>query len=555
MDTRTLTGDAFLRMLRNGASHLKANRKAVNDLNVFPIPDGDTGDNMYMTINSGCDSAAGAAEPGSVGSVSGAASSGMLLGARGNSGVILSRIFAGLAKGLDGHGTVNTATFAAAMRLAVEEAYGAVSTPVEGTILTVLKDSVATASKSGADTLEKYFAALIPEMEASLERTPELLAVLKDAGVVDSGGAGLLCIAKGMAAALDGETADEPSEEHAASAHKAVNLDAFTPDSVLEFGYCTEFLLRLQTCKVDLATFDESVIRDYLNAAGDSVVCFREGSIVKVHVHTKRPGDILNHCQQWGEYLTIKCENMTLQHEEIILSGSAAPTGASDIKAHRSRLAVVTVASGDGLVAALREAGADEVIEGGQTMNPSAESFIKAFDSVNAETVIVFPNNSNVILTAQQAAGLYGKSRVEVVPTKNFGEGYVAIASMDRDAKDIDALLKAAEQNAAAVTTGMVSKAIRDASKDSVEVHEGDFIGFMGGKILTDAAERPAAAEALCDAIDAGSHDVVLVFYGAEVPEEEAEALSRTLGRKFRMTEFMTNAGGQLVYDYIFVLC
>ena len=555
MNTKTIDSGVFYGMLRAGSARLGANKKTVNDLNVFPIPDGDTGDNMFMTIDSGVKSASGMKDAG-LGDLASAASRGMLLGARGNSGVILSRIFAGLARGLDGLDTADVPAFDHAMHCAVEESYNAVSNPVEGTILTVLKDSVAKAGESGAESMEGYFGALLPEMEASLERTPELLPVLKEAGVVDSGGSGLLCIVQGMSDALEGKVHEDLDEAHPTAGARAVNLDAFGPDSELDFGYCTEFLLRLQTSKVDLATFDVNVIKDYLDSAGESVVCFREGSIVKVHVHTKKPGDILNKCQTWGEYLTLKIENMTLQHEEIIKREAASEEEAPAVlKKIRKPLAIVTVASGEGLAAALREAGADEVVEGGQTMNPSAAAFIEAFDRLEAENILVFPNNSNIILTAQQAAELYDKSRVAVVPTRNFGSGYVGIASVDHGCKDLQTLAEAAAEAAGSVVTGLVSKAIRDTLKDGVDVHEGDYVGFSGSEMLADSPVRSEAALALCEAIGAAEHDVVLVFAGSDVDGDEAEALVRELGKKYRRTEFIMNAGGQPVYDYIFVLC
>lgn len=555
MTTKTLDSGAYYNMLVAGSAQLGANRKTINDLNVFPIPDGDTGDNMYMTIDSGRRAASDAVGT-TLGELASAASRGMLLGARGNSGVILSRIFAGMARGLEGLETAGPAEFGTAMKCAVEEAYNAVSNPVEGTILTVLKDSVAQASNASHSDINAYFAVLLSEMKAALDRTPELLPVLKEAGVVDSGGAGLLCIAEGMAGALEGKVVEGPSDAPA-GAKAPVNLDAFTADSVLEFGYCTEFLLRLQTSKVDLATFDESVIKDYLNSVGESVVCFRDGSIVKVHVHTMKPGDILNHCQTWGEYLTIKVENMTLQHEEIIQDRKAeAPAPETNtFRKNRKPLAVVTVASGDGLAAALTEAGADLIIAGGQTMNPSAASFIEAFDKLDAETVLVFPNNSNIILTAKQAADLYDKSRVEVIPTRNFGAGYVAIASVDHASKDIDAVVETAMEAISTVTTGLVSKAVRDTEKDGVTVHEGDYIGFCNGEVLTDSPERRSVVMQLCQTLGAADHDVVLVFAGSEADPDEVEALERELTKTYRRTEIIFSAGNQPVYDYIIVLC
>ena len=561
MDIQKIDGFAFLKMVRQGAVRLNENRKVINDLNVFPIPDGDTGDNMYMTLSAGRDGG-NRSVTADLGATAKAISEGMLLGARGNSGVILSRIFAGIAKGLTGKQTADVPAFAVAMHSGVESAYGAVSVPVEGTILTVLKDSVSAARAENGDDFEAYFTALVAEMDASLKRTPELLPVLKEAGVVDSGGAGMLCVARGMLDALQGR-GDEASEDlqpQAQPAHAAPNLNLFTEDSVLEFGYCTEFLLRLQRAKVgDPESFDETVIRDWLNSVGESVVCFKDGSIVKVHVHTKTPGEILNHCQQWGEFLTIKVENMTLQHQETTIQNNfetpAAETDEPLIQAQRQLYGVVTVASGAGLVQTFREAGADAVIEGGQTMNPSAQSFVEAFKGLNAETILVFPNNSNIIMTAQQAASLYTESRVVVLPSKDIGAGYVAIASLDRSCKDAEQVIAAAKETIASVQTGLVTTATRDTVMDGVQVHAGDYVAITRGDIVADDPDRQRLAMALCSKMDFATHEVAVVFSGAEVPAAEAEVLLQQLQTQYPRTEMMLTEGGQPVYDYIIVLC
>ena len=544
-----MNGSKFFALVQNGASELKANKNIINDLNVFPIPDGDTGDNMFMTINSGCMQAKQLAlQSDSVASVADALSKGMLLGARGNSGVILSRIFAGIARGMKDVEEASTADFAHAMSCGVEEAYGSVSVPVEGTILTVLKDATNKANLLKSDSLENYFGALLPEMEASLDRTPDLLPVLKEAGVVDSGGAGLLCIFRGMDEALKGNVLSNDFESDDKSSQKPqVNLDAFTADSELLFGYCTEFLLRLQRSKVDLATFDVQEIIDYLNAAGDSVVCFRDDSIVKVHVHTKTPGDILSHCQRWGEFLTLKIENMTLQHHETNIRNAFS-------KPHKA-YGIVTVASGQGLVDAFKEAGADFVIEGGQTMNPSAQSFVEAFDVVSADTIFVFPNNSNIILTAQQAAELYDKSKVIVLPSKTMGAGYVAIASMDLSIKDTDSIVASANETMQGVICGMVTRATRDTSLDGVNIHKDDSLGICHGDILCDAPNPEDAVVQLCENIEVADHDVTLIFKGEDSPLDDAEQLVERLQKLYPRTEFIMTDGGQPIYHYIIVLC
>ena len=547
MQTTVLDGILFARLLRGGAANLKANVTTVNDLNVFPIPDGDTGDNMFLTINSGAAAAGEGSE--SLSQTAGKAASGMLLGARGNSGVILSRIFAGLAKGFEGIASADVRAVARAFESGVSEAYGAVSVPVEGTILTVLKDSVTAANGNIADdsTLESYFADFNSELKESLERTPDLLDVLKEAGVVDSGGAGLGYIIEGMINALDGA---EVSLEAPAAQAKSVDLDAFGADSVLEFGYCTEFLLRLQSSKIDIDNFNADELISYLNSVGESVVCFREGTVVKVHVHTMTPGNIINHMQRYGEFLTFKMENMTLQHNENHMQEKFAPK----ISKPHKPFGVVSVAAGSGIKDAFISLGCDVVVDGGQSMNPSAEDMIAAFNEINADVIFVFPNNSNIIMTANQAAQLYDGAEVRVVPTKTIGEGYAAISMMDTTVGDTDAVIADLEEVIAGVVTGMVSRAVRDAEMNGVAVKKDDFIGFAGDTVYTDSPDRNTAAIELCEAAKAQRYDIMLLVCGADATEAEAQALYNELHNKYRRTEIVMIDGGQPVYDYIIIL-
>jgi len=526
-----IDANLYLNLVRGGAARLGLHRQAINDLNVFPIPDGDTGDNMYMTIQAGCN-AAGTTLP----EVAKAVSAGMLMGARGNSGVILSRMFAGLAKGLSEVREADVDAFSRAMQAGVEESYHAVADPVEGTILTVFREGVAAAA--GSKDLDEYFDLLVSAMDLSLEHTPELLDVLKKAGVVDSGGAGLLYIAEGMRAALHGETVQILDE--AAPKAQQVDLDAFTEDSVLEFGYCTEFLLRLQRSKVDLETFDEHILSDWLAANGESLVFFRDGSIIKVHVHTHTPGDILNHCQQYGEFLTLKVENMTLQHHENHMD--------ERFKKGRKAYGVVAVASGAGLVDTFRELGADVVIEGGQTMNPPVKRFIDAFDTVDADTVFVLPNNGNILLTARQAADIYDKADIRVIPCKTLGAGYYALANLDTEAGDADAIEAALTEAAGEVVTGLVSRAIRD----SGDVREGEYVGISGKEIIASGETPEKALLALAEALEAGSYGVVLVFAGEGA--SQPDQLQADLAAKYPRAEVILQSGGQPVYEYILVL-
>ena len=534
-----LDAKTYLNLIRGGAASLAQNRQSINDLNVFPIPDGDTGDNMFMTID-----AARGVQGGTLSEVAEAASAAMLLGARGNSGVILSRIFAGIAKGFRGLEKADMDAFSKAMQAAVEEAYHAVSQPVEGTILTVLREGVSAAQ--GSASLEEYMDLWIAGMDLSLQHTPELLDVLKKAGVVDSGGAGLLCIGEGMRDALLGRfSADAPASEDAqagSSPTAAPDLSAFTEDSILEFGYCTEFLLRLQRSKVDLESFDESVIREWLESQGDSLVFFRDGSIIKVHVHTKDPGAVLTKCRQWGEFLTIKVENMTLQHHENHMD--------ERFKRSRKALGIVTVAAGKGLTDTFREMGADAVIEGGQTMNPPVERFLEAFDAAAADTILVFPNNGNIVLTARQAAELYKDASVQVIPTKTLGEGYFALANLDAE-MPVDEMVAVLSEAAASVTTGSVSRAIRD----TADARCGDYIGFSGKDILCAGEDRVQVALNLASKLQASEADILMLLRGEDAPSEEAAELKTQLEKTCPRTEVILLKGDQPVYDYILVLC
>ena len=534
-----------MNMLRAGSQCLNHHRTAVNDLNVFPIPDGDTGDNMFMTVNAG---ATKTPESELLSVVATSAAREMLLGARGNSGVILSRIFSGLSKKMQDADKLDTDGFIAALRQGVDEAYGAVATPVEGTILTVFREGVEAVAAKSPKNFRELFDVLLPAMRESLERTPDLLDVLKEAGVVDSGGAGLIYIMQGMKEALSGARYEAVGIGGAAQpAH--VNLDAFTEDSVLEFGYCTEFLLRLQRSKVDIDNFDLDGFIDWLNSEGDSVVCFKEGSVVKVHVHTKRPGDILNHCQLYGEFLTTKMENMTLQH-----NGSH---GMQELKLKRKPqkpYGIVTVAAGDGIKELFSSLGCDVVVDGGQSMNPSAQDLVKAFEETCAETIYVFPNNSNIILTAEQAAQLYDNADVRIIRSKTIGEGYSAISMFDPSVGGADEVTAALNEIIGGVVTGMVSRASRDVTGGEVEVVKDDYIGFVGDEIYVDEKTAEDAMFGLCEKLNAGSYDILLILAGAEPTDENASRVAQTLTEKYPRSEVIMVNGGQPIYDYILIL-
>ena len=551
MNTWELSGDMYREMVKSGAANLNKNRDYVNDLNVFPVPDGDTGDNMFMTIDSGTQAAKNC-EVTELGVMSERIARGMLLGARGNSGVILSRIFSGIAKGLSGNESANVRVIGQAFEDSIKEAYGAVSKPVEGTILSVYRDAVnkANAGITETSTIEQYFDDFIEELHASLERTPELLDVLKEAGVVDSGAAGLVYIVEGMKCALDGE-AILLDAVNAGPSQDAIDPDLFTADSELTWGYCTEFLLRLQNRKCDPETFSVDELTAFLNSVGNSVVSFKEGSIVKVHVHTMEPGLVLNHCQKYGEFLKLKIENMNLQHNE---TEAEQPKEEKKVVRMHKKYGVVTVANGDGLVEQFKELGADAVVAGGQSMNPSAEAFLNAFEDMNVDEIFVLPNNSNIILTAKQAAELYKERPVHIIETRDVGQGYAVLSMMDTTLPDAASIVEEAKSSIEGVITGAVSQANKDSQMSGVEVHSGDYIGFVGDTIYCDRKGRKEALLDLAEALDAGEKDIVMLFFGKDVPEEEAEEMKSALESRYRSAEFYLSNGGQPIYDYIMVL-
>ena len=552
-EQKTLDGKLFCQLVIGAANELKNNVKTVNDLNVFPIPDGDTGDNMYRTISGGATKLQSATSD-EVGVCAKILADGMLLNARGNSGVILSQLFAGMAKGFEDVKTATLTDIAKAMQAGVERGYKAVVTPVEGTILTVARESVqyAVSQIDEQSTLGSFMKDVLKEMPASLERTPDLLDVLKEAGVVDSGGAGLLYIAHGANAVLEGKSVEGELTAATTAAHD-VDLSKFNEDSVMEFGYCTEFLLQLQKIKVDVEKFDENVVIDYLNTIGDSIVAFKTGTVIKVHVHTMQPYKALEFCQQFGEFLTIKIENMTLQHNEHVAKqkeDNLIPT----VKRARRKFGLCTVAVGEGLTEVFRELGADVVIDGGQGKNPSIADFIEAFNEIDADNIFVLPNNSNIIMAARQAADVYENGNVYVIPSKNFGHAYAALSMLDYSSDNAEVIAANLENDMHGVTTGMISRSIRDANLNGVEIRESDYVGFTDKTMLVSNADKTAAFFALCDKLHAEEMDFFTVVYGKDATAEERAAAHAGVAEKYPNVEFYEIDGGQDVYDFILIL-
>ena len=542
---RTLDGILFARMINSGAANLKAHAKEINDLNVFPIPDGDTGDNMLLTMMGGVRHDDATSE--GLDEMANRVSSGMLLSARGNSGVILSQFFEGIKNGFAGLQTADTKEIGEAFRQGVKQAYGSVMTPTEGTILTVVREATEYACEQNTDTPEAFLNAFIDEAKRSLARTPDLLPVLKKAGVVDSGAAGLIYIVDGMMRAVIGEDIADFSE--VSEKTQELDLDAFNEDSVLEFGYCTELLVRLQNSKTDISTFDVKVITDYLQTVGDSIVTVRNGSIVKLHVHTMTPQKVLDFCQQYGEFLKVKIENMSLQHNNTVTEEKER----IPVK-ERKKYGVVVVACGEGLKQTFIDRGADVIVDGGQSMNPSAEDFITAFDEVNADVIFVFPNNGNIVLTAQQAAHLYEKSDVRVIESTTIGAGYASLAMLDTNSGDTDAIVEDLRMAMDGVITAEITHCVRDASIDGTDLHTGEYIGLVGKNLLAANDNRLTTVCETIDKIDFSGYDVCIVICGKEATGEEALQIEKYIHSNYKGKEVYIINGGQDVYDYIMIV-
>ena len=564
-DIKVMGGNLLSKMARGGAMELRSNAEEVNKLNVFPVPDGDTGDNMRMTIESGV-AAIENLETDNLADVMKAFSHGMLLGARGNSGVILSQFFAGTAKGIEGVDQADPAVFGRALQKGVEQAYKSVMTPTEGTILTVAREAVeyAVARITPDSTIQTLFSDLVGEMHASLERTPEILSVLREAGVVDSGGAGLFYIMDGFNRVLNGEEfLDEEgfaklTEKKEKPAESEIDLDGFGPDSVMTYGYCTELLVRLQNSKTNIAAFDVEGLKAFLSTIGDSIVAFQTDSIVKIHVHTLTPEKVLAHCRTFGEFLKVKIENMSLQHSSVeegnkeeapapIKETPAAPA------APAKKYGVVAVCTGPGIEQLYRDFGTDEVVEGGQTQNPSTNDFLDAFAKVNAEHIFVFPNNGNIFMAAQQAADIYTAAKIHVIPSKNIGSGYVALSTANFECEDAEAIANEMTEALGRVTAGYVSPSIRDAEINGVTIKNGDTIGIIGKEIILSEPDQHTAAMGLAAKILEGDKFMLTVFCGKDATPEQQSALQADIQKTYPAIESYFIDGGQDIYPFIFV--
>lgn len=546
---KSINGIQFADMIKMGAHHLFQNADYVDALNVFPVPDGDTGTNMNLSMTSGAkETAAHTVEH--VGKTAQALSKGLLMGARGNSGVILSQLFRGFGKYVEQFDTLNTKQFAQALNYGVETAYKAVMKPVEGTILTVAKDSAnkAVEVSETEEDIRILMAAVVEEAIQSLNRTPDLLPVLKEVGVVDSGGQGLVYVYEGFLASLKGEALPEKTVSSSmddlvnAEHHKSVQGFMDTVD--IEFGFCTEFMVRFEEGK---KLFDETDFRNDLSAYGDSLLVISDEEIAKIHIHSETPGEVLSYGQQYGDLIKIKIDNMRQQHTDLVGEGFSKEAPAKKEAVHP--YAVVTVAMGNGVVELLKSLGASAVIEGGQTMNPSTEDIVKAIQSVHAERVLILPNNKNIVMAAEQAVEVLG-IEAAVVPTKTIPQGMAAILAFNSQAT-VEENKKNMTNAFAHVKTGQITFAVRDTSIDGVEIKKDDFMAIAEGKIIFSNPSLQVGAHKLAQSIIHEDAEIVTIIYGEDVTEEEAKNFASFIEEQYEDVEVEVYNGKQPLYPYI----
>ena len=557
MILKKLNGEQFKELLTNGALNLKANYEEVDSLNVFPVPDGDTGTNMLRTIQGGV-TALNGFEVKDLGETGKAVSKGMLMSARGNSGVILSQIFRGICKGLENKKEVDAVQLAAAYKVGVKQAYGAVVTPVEGTILTVFREATEVAAKkvSKESTINEFFEEHLKQAAKTLKKTKEILPVLKEAGVIDSGGAGYVYIVKGMVKFLDGEKieAELTKDESLSTPAAEIDFNAFSRDDVLQFGYCTEFILRLQSSKVDVDNFDVEQIISDLNEediGGDSIVALKDEDVVKVHVHTKEPGIVLHKMRKYGEFLTIKCENMALQHNENMSDEERE----AQTKREHKKYAIVAVAQGQGIIEQFKALGVDVVVSGNQTMNPSTEDFIKAFKSLDADNIIVFPNNKNIIMAAKQASQLYKGAKVKVIQSTSIPQCYSALTMLDFSSDDLTIIVGSFLEAIRNVVTGEITVANRSTKLNGVVVAKNDHIHIIDGKLVRSTKlKNRAIVDLLAKVPGIEDKQVLTVIYGKDLTEDEKAKNMALVKQKYPYLEVGAIDGGQAVYKYLLAI-
>ncbi|ACQ71792.1 MULTISPECIES: DAK2 domain-containing protein [Exiguobacterium] len=556
MGLNRLDGVALSNMIANGAANLSQNADYVDSLNVFPVPDGDTGTNMNLTMTSGAKEVA-AMNTSDIAEVSSKFARGLLMGARGNSGVILSQLFRGFGKAVEGKTELTTVDFAEALKRGVDTAYKAVMKPVEGTILTVAReaaDEALLASESTSDFTE-FMKRVIVEAKASLDRTPDLLPVLKEVGVVDSGGQGLLVIYEGFLASLEGKELEKPHtpvmDALIEAEHHAHAAQGFMSTEDIEFGYCTEIMVRFQEDKLKDTPFNEDAFRNELSELGDSLLVVADEELLKVHVHVETPGEVITKGQRFGELVAVKIENMRQQHSTILEEEHGANQhGIQQAEKPKAPFAIVTVAMGEGVSELFRSLGAAHVIEGGQTMNPSTEDIVKAIESAHAEHVFIFPNNSNIIMAAEQAASV-APCGVSVIPTKTVPQGLAAAIAFNPEA-DVEMNEQAMKAAAATVKSGQVTYAVRDTSIDGVEIKKDEHMAIAEKKIVSSSPSSLEAAKRLVDALIDADDEIVTILTGEGSSASDVEALTSYIESVNDEIEIEVHDGKQPLYSYIF---
>ncbi|WP_096435450.1 DAK2 domain-containing protein [Alteribacter populi] len=558
MTIKKIEGEKFAHMLIEGANNLSDNSIAIDALNVFPVPDGDTGTNMNLTITSGVKEIKHNATE-HVGQVAGSFAKGLLMGARGNSGVILSQLFRGFSKSVEGKKAITAADLSAAFEFGVDMAYKAVMKPVEGTILTVAKDAARKSVEVAKDNddIILLMQEVLTEAKASLKRTPDLLPVLKEVGVVDSGGQGLVTIYEGFLAVLKGEKVassiqQTPSmdelvkvEHHSAQSHMA------TED--IEFGYCTEVMIKFEDEKTKENPYAEDDFRSKLSEYGDSLLVVSDEDLLKIHIHAEYPGHVISEAQKYGALSHVKIENMREQHTTLLENDMKEQLDESvhnvPVKEGKKEYAIITVAMGDGIAALFEGLGATGIIQGGQTMNPSTEDFVKAIGEANAEKVILLPNNSNIVMAAEQANSVV-EEEVVVVPSKSVPQGLAALLAFNPMA-GLDENKEGMVEAIGEVKTGEVTYAVRDTSLNGVAIKKGDFMGIEGKEIVSTGPSVQGVAKELLDKMTDRDSEIVTIIRGEDRNESETDELVEYLENNFGDVEVEVHDGKQPLYSYI----
>ena len=559
MASNTMDAGMLAKLFLAGAKNLESKKEWINELNVFPVPDGDTGTNMTLTIMAAAREVAALYEMGDVDmrSLCKAVSSGSLRGARGNSGVILSQLFRGFTKGVKEYDEITIPVFAAAFEKAVETAYKAVMKPKEGTILTVAKGAAIKAREladSGMDDLGEFMAQIIARADEVLEQTPEMLPVLKQAGVVDSGGQGLMQVLKGAYDAYLGKeidlSLDTAGVTHTGGRQAGGSLEAQAATEI-KFGYCTEFIIMLNKVFNIKMEMD---FKAYLESIGDSIVVVADEDVVKVHVHTNDPGLAIQKALKYGALSNMKIDNMRLEHQEKLFKMSRKEEKTEEVPAVQEQpkkdAGFIAVSMGDGINEIFKGLGVDHIIEGGQTMNPSTEDMLNAIDQVNADTIFVLPNNKNIILAANQARSLVRDKKIVVIPTKTVPQGITAVINYVPDL-GVEENEKTMTEEISNVSTGQVTYAVRDTNIDGKEIKQGDFMGIGDKGILSVGSAISEVTLKMIDEMMSDEQELISIYYGSDIQEADAESLRAQLANKYPGCDIELQYGGQPIYYYI----